>query len=82
MEIISKNYLLLVDGYHIRALIITFIYNYMRDLITQGHLYAAIPPLFKVIYKNKPIYLQDDIALNKWKAQHKNDTYEVQRFKG
>lgn len=71
-----------VDGYHIRALIITFIYNYMRDLITQGHLYAAIPPLFKVIYKNKPIYLQDDIALNKWKTQHKNDTYEVQRFKG
>lgn len=71
-----------VDGSHIMALIVTFFYNYMRPLITQGYLYATVPPLYKVIYKNKSKYLLDDKALNQWRNQHKNDTYEVQRFKG
>ena len=71
-----------VDGLHIRSLLLTFFYNYMRPLITNGYVYAAVPPLYKVIYKNQSQYLLNDYVLDQWRKKHANDTYEVQRFKG
>ena len=55
----------------------------MRDIINQGYLYAAIPPLYRIIYnKNQSIYLRDDIALQQWKNKNINLNFELQRFKG
>lgn len=72
------------DGLHIKSLLTLLMYKYMRQIITEGHLYAAIPPLYRVIYnKNQSLYLKDDEALEQWKKQNPNITnYEVQRFKG
>ena len=72
-----------MDGLHIKALLIVLIHKYMRDIINKGYLYAAIPPLYKVIYnKNQIQYLQDDNILQQWKNKNKNLNFEVQRFKG
>lgn len=46
-----------VDGYHIRTLWMTYIYRYMRQLITNGHLYIALPPLYKIYKEDKKIRL-------------------------
>ena len=56
----------------------------MNELITKGYIYAAVPPLYRVIYnKSQSEYLKDDKALQKWKNTHKQiKNYEVQRFKG
>lgn len=69
---------------HIKSLLTLLMYKYMRQIITEGHLYAAIPPLYRVIYnKNQSLYLKDDEALEQWKKLNPNITnYEVQRFKG
>lgn len=81
---ISKSYLFLsdIDGLHIRSLLITFLYKYMKPLIINGYLYAAVPPLYKIIYKNKAIYLKDDNELNLWRNSHQSNCYDIQRFKG
>ena len=73
-----------VDGLHIRALLITLFYRYMRPLIAEGYVYAAVPPLYRVIYnKSQSEYLKDDKALQNWKTTHSNITnYDIQRFKG
>ena len=55
----------------------------MRDIINRGHLYAAIPPLYRAIYnKNQSIYLRDDNALQQWKNKNFTLNFELQRFKG
>lgn len=74
-----------VDGYHIRTLWMTYIYRYMRDLITNGHLYMAQPPLYKV-YKNTKNgevhqYVYNDEALDKAKAELGKGCM-IQRYKG
>jgi topoisomerase-4 subunit B len=74
-----------VDGYHIRTLWMTYIYRYMRPLITNGHLYIALPPLYK-IYKNvkgkeKSVYAYSDVELEKAKKEIGKGAL-IQRYKG
>ena len=74
-----------VDGYHIRTLWMTYVYRYMRDLITNGNLYIALPPLYKV-YKNTKggevhQYVYNDDDLDKAKKEIGKGAL-IQRYKG
>ncbi|MDZ7801570.1 MAG: DNA gyrase subunit B [Trueperaceae bacterium] len=73
-----------VDGSHIRTLLLTFFYRYMRPLIDAGYLYIAQPPLYGIREGRKKdlIYLFDEAALNRYHREHEGQRYEVQRFKG
>ena len=72
-----------VDGSHIRILMLTFFYRYMRPLIEQGHVYAARPPLYKVTYNKQECYCYDDNELEKIMTEIGRDKKpEVQRYKG
>ncbi len=69
------------DGAHIRAILLTFFFRYMKELITEGHVYIGMPPLYKVSRGNKLAYCYDDDELAKAsKAMGKG--YAVQRYKG
>ncbi|MDE1973442.1 MAG: DNA topoisomerase IV subunit B [Hyphomicrobiales bacterium] len=73
-----------VDGAHIASLLITFFYREMRGLIDKGHLYLAVPPLYRLSHGGKTVYARDDQhkeALLK-KEFHANAKVEVGRFKG
>ncbi|MCR4707610.1 MAG: DNA topoisomerase (ATP-hydrolyzing) subunit B [Clostridiales bacterium] len=72
-----------VDGSHIRILMLTFFYRYMRPLIEQGHVYAAQPPLYKVTYQKQERYCYSDDELNRVMLEIGRDKKpEVQRYKG
>ncbi len=74
-----------VDGSHIDTLLLTFLYRFMPDLIREGHVYVSMPPLYLVTPNNKkekPQYLYDDKALQKFREKHREGSYEVKRFKG
>jgi len=72
-----------VDGSHIRILMLTFFYRYMRPLIEQGHVYAAQPPLYKVTYQKQERYCYSDAELEKVMNEIGRDKKpEVQRYKG
>ena len=72
-----------VDGSHIRILMLTFFYRYMRPLIEQGHVYAAQPPLYKVTYQKQERYCYSDAELDKIMTEIGRDKKpEVQRYKG
>lgn len=71
-----------VDGSHIDTLLLTFLYRFMPELIYDGHVYIAMPPLFKVVPKRgEGIYLYDGKALEDYKKKHK-DNFTLQRYKG
>ena len=72
-----------IDGAHIKNLFYTFIWNICPDLITEGYIYAGVPPLYKITEKNGKSYkyLKDDAALEEYRASHK-EKYIVGRMKG
>jgi len=72
-----------VDGAHIATLLLTFFYRFMPDLINEGHVYLATPPLYKVVPKRgQGEYLYDDKALEKYRKDHPNGGFTLQRYKG
>jgi DNA gyrase subunit B len=71
-----------VDGAHISNLLLTLFYRFMPELIYEGHVYIAMPPLYKAMpAKGKEEYLYDDKALEKYRKTHKGP-FTLQRYKG
>ena len=68
------------DGAHIRAILLTFFYRYMRELVAQGHVYIGMPPLYLVKRPGSQEYAYDDKELRRLTAGKKN--YTIQRYKG
>lgn len=72
-----------VDGDHIRILLLTFFFRFMRPLIDNGNIYIAQPPLYKIEYKGNPYYAYNDAQLEALKKSLKlKDGYPYQRYKG
>ncbi len=69
------------DGYHIRSILLTFFYRYMKPLISEGHVYIGMPPLYKVHKKDIAVYAYDEEERKK-AEQKVGRGYMVQRYKG
>ncbi|MBP3410526.1 MAG: type IIA DNA topoisomerase subunit B [Clostridia bacterium] len=69
------------DGAHIRAILLTFFFRYMKELITDGHVYIGMPPLYRVAKGGEVTYCYDDKALNET-INKVGKNYTLQRYKG
>ena len=71
-----------VDGSHIRILLLTFFFRYLRPIIDQGHVYAALPPLYRISRGKEHFYAYSEEERLKYMEEHKGPGYETQRYKG
>ena len=71
-----------VDGAHIRTLILTFIYRYMKELLDAGFVYIAQPPLYRLSYEGKHHYAYNDREMEEIARSRKNKKMNLQRYKG
>ena len=71
-----------VDGAHIRTLLLTFFFRHMRELVDEGHIYIAQPPLYMVSKNRKEYYVYDDDELETLLKEIGRDNYTIQRYKG
>lgn len=72
-----------IDGSHIRTLLLTFFFRYMRPLIDLGHIFIAVPPLYKISFDKKNfVYAYTDEQRDKILEENKDRKYDIQRYKG
>ena len=71
-----------VDGAHIRTLLLTLIFRYMRPVLEAGYVYVANPPLYQVKQGRREIYMNSDEELEAWQTENPDARYTLQRYKG